>query len=59
MPTLVVPSPEAKVSAAEALEKGQKAYEQKDYAEAMRSFRKAADQGIAIAQDNIRKLKCR
>jgi TPR repeat protein len=53
MPTLAVPSPAAKVSAADALQKGKKAYEQKDYAEAMRWYRKAADEDNADAQNKI------
>ena len=48
-PPLAVPSPAPKVSAAEALQKGNTAYEQQDYTEAMRWFRKAADQGNADA----------
>jgi TPR repeat protein len=35
------------------LAEGNKAYDRKEYAEAMRWFRKAADQGDAYAQANI------
>ena len=49
----MAPSTEAKVSAAEALKEGSEAYDRKDYAEAMRWYRKAADQGNAAAQNNI------
>jgi tetratricopeptide (TPR) repeat protein len=45
--------PTLQVSVAEALQKGNQANERKDYAEAMRWYRKAADQGNAAAQENI------
>jgi TPR repeat protein len=49
----VATSPAPEVSAAEALQKGNQAYERKDYAQAMRWYRVAADQGNAQAQSNI------
>jgi hypothetical protein len=53
MATPVAPPPAPTVSAAEALQKGNNAYERKDYAEAMRWYRKAAEQGNADAQFTI------
>ena len=47
------PPPALEVSAAEALHRGHEANEPKDYAEAMRWYRKAADQGDAGAQVSI------
>jgi TPR repeat protein len=42
-------SPAPEISAAEALRKGNEAYLRKDYPEAMRWLRRAADQGNATA----------
>jgi hypothetical protein len=41
------------VSPADANRRGDDAYERKDYAEAMRWYRQAADQGYALGQANI------
>jgi TPR repeat protein/uncharacterized caspase-like protein len=56
MPPAVVPKPapaEPSVSAKQALETGLEAFNRKDYAGAMRWYRKAADHGDALAQDRI------
>jgi TPR repeat protein len=49
-------SPAPEISAAEASRKGDEAVRRKDYAEAMRWLRPAADQGNAPAQVNIGRL---
>jgi TPR repeat protein len=46
-------SPAPEISAAEALRKAREAYDRRDYAEAMRWLRQAADQGNATAQVKI------
>lgn len=47
------PSPDPEVSAAEAFRRGLAAEQRKDYAAAVRWYRKAADQGNAVAQNNL------
>ena len=51
-----VAAPEAQVPADEALKRGEAAYEKQDYAEAMRWYRVAADQGNPQAQVQIGNL---
>jgi len=46
-------SPAPKISAVEALGKADEAYHRTDYPEAMRWYRRAADQGNSHAQNNI------
>jgi TPR repeat protein len=52
----VTPSPAPKIAATEALQKGDDAYHQKNYAEALFWYRNAADQGNAQANGNIGRL---
>jgi TPR repeat protein len=52
----VTPSPAPKISAAEALQKGDDADHRKDYAEALRWYLNAADQGNAQAAGNLGQL---
>ncbi len=47
------PIPESAISAEEARRKGVEAAKSKDYGEAMRWFRKAADEGNAVAQNDV------
>lgn len=47
------PSLEPSSAVTEALEKGDVAYNRKDYAKAVKWYRKAADQGLAVAQYNL------
>jgi tetratricopeptide (TPR) repeat protein len=53
MATPVAPSAAPKISAAEALQRGEEAARLKDYAEALRWYRQAADQGDVVAQVKI------
>jgi TPR repeat protein len=53
MATPAAPPPAPKSSAAEALQNGNEAFDRKDYAEALRWYRNAADQGNAQARGNI------
>jgi TPR repeat protein len=49
-------APEEKLPAEEAFNRGEKAYEQQNYADAMRWYRAAADQGYAHAQVHVGNL---